>query len=373
MSNNVEIYYRWNAVCHESGTYGVDRSKSRWGQTRNGGTPALTLTPGSNTINNPVTIAGGTITGNVEIVYNATADLNLPATLNINGNLTVTAPNATVNNSATVSGDIYINNVKVGTWNELVSENTLIFNAAGKTLNIGENVTVKKLTLNAADAKVTVANTATFANPIEIKNNITIISANSIEAKVTNGITVKVKANEDAEEKSFTATEDNESITLNPEIPEVVPTVKKVEVTNAPKEAVEIGYELTVEATVTMDPIGAKPEEFTVETSDEEVVSVEGKKIKAMKAGTATITVKAGDKETNFEVTVKEVAPETQTLEIEGLLAKDVRYLVYGLNEEGKDVQKVVTLDEVKNHIEETYKVTFNSSAIVVEDGKNFN
>ncbi|MGN9165486.1 Ig-like domain-containing protein [Tissierellaceae bacterium HCP3S3_D8] len=89
------------------------------------------------------------------------------------------------------------------------------------------------------------------------------------------------------------------------EVSVVNPTVEEIEVTNAPTEAMDIEEELEVEATVTMSPAGANPVDFTVETSDAETISVEGKTIKALKTGKATITVKAGDKQDSFEVTVK--------------------------------------------------------------------
>lgn len=56
INTNTHIYYRGNAVCDESRTYGVDRSKSRWGQTRNGTTPAvITVKDGLNgEVVNPV-------------------------------------------------------------------------------------------------------------------------------------------------------------------------------------------------------------------------------------------------------------------------------------------------------------------------------
>lgn len=57
-------------------------------------------------------------------------------------------------------------------------------------------------------------------------------------------------------------------------------------------------------------------------------------------------------------------------LKIDGLTEDNVKYLAYGLNEDEKDVQKVATLDEIKEHIEREYKVTFKANAIKVEDGK---
>ena len=54
-------------------------------------------------------------------------------------------------------------------------------------------------------------------------------------------------------------------------------------------------------------------------------------------------------------------------LEFENLVATDVKFLVFGLNE--GSAQKVATLEEVKNHIDSQYGVTFNSDAILIENG----
>ena len=57
-------------------------------------------------------------------------------------------------------------------------------------------------------------------------------------------------------------------------------------------------------------------------------------------------------------------------LPVAELISADVKYLVLGLNEEGKEVQKVATLAEVKTFIDDKYTVIFNANAIQVEDEK---
>lgn len=128
------------------------------------------------------------------INYNPSGVLNLPAGLIITGNLTVNAPNATVNNYATVNGTITINAVSGNTWNEYANNNSLHFKATQKTLNIGNNVTVKNLKLEAPDAKVTIADTATFTTPVEIKAAATIIAKEPVTTKIESGVEVTLKA-----------------------------------------------------------------------------------------------------------------------------------------------------------------------------------
>lgn len=50
------------------------------------------------------------------------------------------------------------------------------------------------------------------------------------------------------------------------------------------------------------------------------------------------------------------------------MLAADVKFLVYGLNE--GSAQKMATLAEVETYINSTYDVSFNKEAIEVVDGK---
>lgn len=152
--------------------------------------------------------------GSVTINYTGTADLNLPATLNIVGDLIVNAPDATVNNSASVSGDIFVNDVKVGTWNELASDNKLTFRAAGKTLRIGSGVKVNKLTLDALDARVTIDATASFENPVEIKKAATVISTALVSTKIDSGVEVRLKADE--ADEGMPVTGNGEEANINP-------------------------------------------------------------------------------------------------------------------------------------------------------------
>ncbi|MGJ0846872.1 hypothetical protein ACR77J_09285 [Tissierella praeacuta] len=161
-----------------------------------------TLKAGINNIAKQVNIVASEITGDVTIEYTSEADLNLPAGLKITGNLTVNAPKATVNNNATVTGTITIKDVKAGTWNELVSANKLVFEAAGKTLKI--NDTVAALTINA---------------------NATVITPKTVNAVVKKDVTVIVKADatvSDDKAVKIVGTESEEPVKLDPkETPEV--------------------------------------------------------------------------------------------------------------------------------------------------------
>lgn len=127
------------------------------------------------------------------INYSPSEDLNLPSGLTINDDLTVNAPNATVNNNATVSGTINIKDVKAGTWNELVSVNTLVFDAKGKTLNLPEGVA--GLTINA---------------------NATVITPKLVQATVAEGITVTVKGSPEDNGREYTGTAGGGKIELDP-------------------------------------------------------------------------------------------------------------------------------------------------------------
>ena len=56
---------------------------------------------------------------------------------------------------------------------------------------------------------------------------------------------------------------------------------------------------------------------------------------------------------------------KTAELTVDGLTNENLKFLVFGLPETG--AQQASTLEQVKNHIDTKYSVTFNSSAITVE------
>ena len=122
----------------------------------------------------------------------------------------------------------------------------------------------------------------------------------------------------------------------------------------------------TVHVTFTPDTLTEENTQFTVESSDTDVVTVNGKSIKAVGKGTSTITVKAGDATDSVNVTVSignptiEVAGDTGA--IEGI-AKSVQNLVLAEACDGTDLTDSVelTFDDTDNitYDEEKGTVTF--------------
>lgn len=206
------------------------------------------------------------------INYTATADLNLPSTLDIAGDLTVDAPNATVNNNAKVSGTVTITDVKSGTWNELVDVNTLVFNAAGKTLNIINGIA--GLTINV---------------------NATVITPKAVNAVVAKDVEVIVKANAEVSDEDavkVTGTESTTPVELDPEQEQEPEPEKK--------------YEITFNVT---------PEDATVVVKkDETVVAAREDGTYELEAGTYSYTVtKEGYKEATGTI---EVGTENKTVTV---------------------------------------------------------
>lgn len=203
-------------------------------------------------------LAGKTINGNVTMTSDATGTIDIKAGT-ITGDLTVDAKNATVNNNATVNGTITIKDVKSGTWNQLVDANNMVFEATGKTLKIANGVKVENLTLNAASAKVTIAETASFTNPVEIKKETTIITTKAVNAVIANDVTVTVKADAtvpDEDAVNFTGTESTNPVELDPTKKEEVDESKakvsnKEELENA--LTTEVVTEITIEGTMGSD------------------------------------------------------------------------------------------------------------------------
>ena len=122
----------------------------------------------------------------------------------------------------------------------------------------------------------------------------------------------------------------------------------------------------TVHVTFTPETLTEENTQFTVESSDTDVVTVNGKSIKAVGKGTSTITVKAGDATDSVNVTVSignptiEVAGDTGA--IEGI-AKSVQNLVLAEACDGTDLTDSVelTFDDTDNitYDEEKGTVTF--------------
>ncbi|HJB93884.1 MAG TPA: hypothetical protein H9708_08060 [Candidatus Borkfalkia stercoripullorum] len=123
----------------------------------------------------------------------------------------------------------------------------------------------------------------------------------------------------------------------------------------------------TVHVTFTPETLTEENTQFTVESSDTDVVTVNGKSIKAVGAGTSTITVKAGDATDSVNVTVSigdptiEVAGDTVNA-VEGI-ATSVQNLVLAEACDGTDLTDSVelTFDDTDNitYDEEKGTVTF--------------
>lgn len=138
--------------------------------------------------------------------------------IHVTGNIIVNTPGATINNNgATATVDIIVNGVKVNTWNENVSGNNIVFKSVGTTLNIGAEVTVNRLTLDANDAKVTFVGTAKVGQPIEVKAPATIISDHIISTKVSDKVKLIVKAKENEEGIVVTGDGSETTVQVNPE------------------------------------------------------------------------------------------------------------------------------------------------------------
>ncbi len=182
------------------------------------------------------------VIGNVTINYTASNDLNLPSGLTTYGDLTVNAPDATVNNRSIVTGTITINKVSKNTWNELTTGNSLVFKTKGGKLNIGKNVTVGCLTLDAENATLNVSDHAYLIYPVAINKTVTIITSKPITAIVDKGVKVIVKANKNEDGKEVIGTGDEIKF---------YPPVDKTDLISAINNAVDI-----------------KKDDYTIETWD---------------------------------------------------------------------------------------------------------
>jgi hypothetical protein len=118
----------------------------------------------------------------------------------------------------------------------------LVFKTKGGKLNIGKNVTVGCLTLDAENATLNVSDHAYLIYPVAINKTVTIITSKPITAIVDKGVKVIVKANKNEDGKEVIGTGDEIKF---------YPPVDKTDLISAINNAVDI-----------------KKDDYTIETWD---------------------------------------------------------------------------------------------------------
>ncbi len=155
-------------------------------------------------------------------------------------------------------------------------------------------VAVTGVSLNKTTAKLTVGESVTLAATVAPNNatnkNVTWKSSNTAVATVTNGVVKAVKAGS----ATITVTAADGGKTASCEVTVVNPTVAVTGVSlNKTTAKLTVGDSETLTATVT--PSNATNKSVTWKSSNTAIATVENGVIKAVKAGTATITVTTAD------------------------------------------------------------------------------
>ena len=117
----------------------------------------------------------------------------------IYGDLTVNTVNASVENNATVTGEIYIDDVKDGTWTEHSDGNTLTVNDTnGMVLKIVGNVKAVTISQSAAGNITVIFDENAEIESMEINAPVTLVSPKPVSAVIAEGVKVTVKEDEDS-------------------------------------------------------------------------------------------------------------------------------------------------------------------------------
>lgn len=215
---------------------------------------------------------------------------------------------------ATVSDSGVVKGVKAGTATITAKANDNSGKSATCTITVtgsSSTVNVTGVTLNKAALSLVEGNseqlTATIAPANASNKNVSWTSSDTkvatvdLNGKVTavkNGnATITVKTNDGGKTAQCT-------VTVNTK-PESGGTINVTGVAlNQKKLSLEIKDTATLTATIT--PENATDKTVTWTSSDDKIATVEGGKVTAVAAGTATITAKAGDQSATCEVTVTE-------------------------------------------------------------------
>ena len=163
-------------------------------------------------------------------------------------------------------------------------------------------VAVEKVTLDKTTAALTVGDTTTLKATVTPDNatdkTVTWTSSDETVATVKDGVVTAVKAGT----ATITAKAGDKTATCTVTVKDKVVAVEKVTLDKTSAE-LTVGDTTTLKATVTPD--NATDKTVTWTSSDETVATVKDGVVTAVKAGTATITAKAGDKTATCAVTVK--------------------------------------------------------------------
>ncbi len=163
-------------------------------------------------------------------------------------------------------------------------------------------IAVEKVTLDKTTATLTVGDTATLKATVTPDNatdkTVTWTSSDETVATVKDGVVTAVKAGT----ATITAKAGEKTATCTVTVKDKTVAVENVTLDKTSAE-LTVGDTTTIKATVTPDNATVKTVTWT--SSDETVATVKDGVVTAVKAGTATITAKAGDKTATCAVTVK--------------------------------------------------------------------
>jgi uncharacterized protein YjdB len=170
-----------------------------------------------------------------------------------------------------------------------------------------KTVPIEGVALDLSEATIEVDGTVTLAATVSPENatdkTVTWSSSDESVATVADGVVTGVKAGT----ATITAKAGEETATCVVTVKDAVIAVTKVTLDKT-EASVEVDGTVTLAATVS--PENATDKTVTWSSSDKNIATVKDGKVMGVKAGTVTITAKAGDKTATCLMTVTEKAPE---------------------------------------------------------------
>ena len=269
------------------------------------GTATITAKAGDKTATCTVTVAAKVIAVTKVALDKTTLSLTEGGTATLTA--TVSPSNATNKTVTWTSSDKSIATVENGKVTAVKAGTATITAKAGDktatcTVTVAAKViAVTKVALDKTTLSLTEGGTATLTATVSPSNatnkTVTWTSSDKSIATVENGKVTAVKAGT----ATITAKAGDKTATCTVTVSAKVIAVTKVALDKTTLSLTEGG---TATLTATVSPTNATNKTVTWTSSDKSIATVENGKVTAVKAGTATITAKAGDKTATCTVTV---------------------------------------------------------------------
>lgn len=281
------------------------------------GTTTITAKAGGKTATCKVTVSDPTVAVTSVSINKSSINMTVGDTAALTA--TVSPSNATNKTVVWSSSDSSVASVSSGTVTAKKAGSATITATAGgksaicKVTVSSPAVSVVSVTLDKSSVNMTVGNstslTATVAPSNATNKSVTWSSSDSSVASVSAGTVTAKKAGS----ATITATAGGKNASCTVTVKESAPSTIAVSSVTLDRKVMVLKEGDTGNLNYTISPSNATNKAVSWNSSDPMVAEVSGGIVKAKKAGTTLITIKAGDKESSCEVTVQEKESSVET------------------------------------------------------------